>query len=577
MITIFSFIPLQFIKRNNNNNTNNNNNNNNTITVFSSIKTSILNQTYSEWELLLVTNVENVSFDAEISSPDPRIKIIYTSDSHLNLNTLFKINSNNNLINSKCKYISIFDIEHDIWNANKLHIQYNLMQSNNYDIVGCDCTPSNECILATNIREVKRIESSLFHSCPFLFSSIVVKKDLFKHYDEGILQNECIQSNDTNFSLMNSESNTIMAQFHTLLLFMTLTECNIYCIHYSKHNNNNHNHNHNHNNRVFNYSLIETSSENKLTHLYNNKSCDHLFFVNAKQYFEDKYMRIKFFSDFCSSESCKEQYETLCKVNKMENYGPNKYLYITLNHTYTHVILLNCPIIPNISVPPERVLGLAFEPIPYLRLSYDFIRFADKFVGLYYIGHKHPNLTSSFFKEHHGYMWHTSHPQQIPKEKNAQNTISIIISNKLQAPGHTYRHKLASFILINNLAIDIWGNGTAPYAKRFPNHANIKGSFKDKEPYEPYALSICIENYQHPHYFSEKISNCFICNTTPIYLGCTEIETYFPGQIIHLSGNIKQDCALLVDVSKNPTKYIREIKHEENDNVLNLLKNLPWK
>ena len=572
MITIFSFIPSRFIK------CNNNNNNNNTISLFSSIKTSIFNQTYTDWELLLVTNVENVSFNCDTNEDkDPRIKIVYTSDSYLNLNTLFALN-NENVICSNCKYISIFDIENDVWNANKLQIQHNLIQSNNYDIVGCECTPSSECVLATNARVVKKIESSLFLSCPFMFSTILIKRELFKHYDETIFQRECARCNDTNFCIINSENNTLMAQFHALLLYMTLTECSIYCIYYSNHKtNNNNNKNTDHNNtRVFNYSLVETSLQNKLIFFHEHKTCDHLFFIDAKNFLENIYMRIKFFSDFCGSEWCKIQYEEMCKVNRMDHYGPNKYLYITLNETYTHAILLNCPIVPNISVPPERVLGLAFEPIPFLRLSYDFIRFADKHVGLYYIGHKHPNLTSSLFKEHHGFMWHTAHPlkQMI---KNSKNPISIIVSNKTQAPGHSYRHKLASFILMNNLPVDIWGNGTAQYEKQFPNRANIKGPFKDKEPYEYYALSICIENYQHPHYFSEKISNCLICDTTPIYWGCVEIDTYFPGQLAHLSGNLQQDCALLVEISKDPTKYIREIKHEENNKVLNLLTNLPWK
>ena len=296
-------------------------------------------------------------------------------------------------------------------------------------------------------------------------------------------------------------------------------------------------------------------------------------------------MRIRFFSDFCSSENCKQEYEEKCRANQLENYGPDKPLYITLNQTYTHAILLNCPIVTNLSVPPDRVLGLAFEPIPYLRLSYDFIRFAENCVGLYYIGHIHPNLTGAFFKEHHGFMWHIPHPQIPPSleekyynsETNQRNDISIIVSNKMKAPGNAYRHKLAAFILLNNLPIDIWGNGTEMHSKRFPNRKNIKGPFKDKEPYESYRLSICIENYRHPHYFSEKITNCLLYNTTPIYLGCIEIDTYFVGQVIHLTGDLKHDAGLLTSISKNPSAHIREIKHHENDNVLNLLKNLPWK
>lgn len=593
MITIFSFIPNSYIKCDHNGNP--------TISLFSSIKTSILRQAYANWELLLVTNVENVllHYD-ENQANDDRIKIVYTSNLYLNLNTLFEINNNNNnnIINPKCKYVSFFDLEHDVWNVNKLQIQFNLMASSDYDVIGCECTPSTQCISAFVPRTVKKPESSLFMSCPFLFSTMLIKRELFQHYDENVLQKECEQMSDRNFMLIHAEYNTIMAQFHAFLLYMTLTECNICCIQYSKNTNSSHSSGGGdssssihaastlYNARSFNYSLVETSLQNKLIFLQECKTCDHLFFFNAKQYFEEKFVRIRFFSDFCSPENCKQEYEEMCRVNRMDNYGPDKHLYITLNQTYTHAILLNCPIVPisNMSVPPERVLGLAFEPIPYLRLSYDFIHFAEKYVGLYYIGHIHPNLTSAFFKEHHGFMWHVSRPQILPtleekyykSETNKRNKISIIVSHKMKAPGNAYRHKLASFILVNNLPIDIWGNGTASHSARFPNHANIKGAFKDKEPYESYSLSICIENYRHPHYFSEKISNCLVYNTTPIYLGCIEIDAYFPGQVIHLTGDIKRDAKILVDISKNPSLYTREIKHDDNDNVLNLLKNLPF-
>ena len=587
MITIFSFIPNNYIKYDNSGNR--------VISLFSSIKTSILNQAYTKWELLLVTNIENVLWQQDQQHDvDERIKIVYTPDSYLNLNTLFKLTNNNNnhanndvnnVINPQCKYISFFDVEHDVWNVNKLQIQYNLMASSDYDVIGCECTPSTQPVSAIVPRTVKKSESSLFVSCPFLFSTALIKRELFQHYNETIYQNEYEKMNDRNFSLLHPENNTLMAQFHAFLLYMTLIECNIYCIQYSNGSSSSSGSTAN-SARVFNYSLVATSLQNKLTWLQECKTCDHLFFSNAKQYFEEKFMRIRFFSDFCSPESCKQGYEEMCRVKRMDNYGPDKSLYITLNQTYTHAILLNCPIVPKLSVPPERVLGLAYEPIPYLRLSYDFIRFAGEFIGAgqYYIGHIHPNLHSPIFKEHHGFMWHVFHPQIPPtleekynmSETNKTNKISIIVSNKVKAPGNAYRHKLASFILINNLPIDIWGNGTASHSAHFPNRANIKGAFKDKEPYESYALSICIENYRHPHYFSEKISNCLVYNTTPIYLGCIEIDTYFPGQVIHLTGDIKHDAKMLVDISKNPSLYVREIKHDENDNVLNLLKNLPF-
>ena len=572
MITILSFIPQDYIK------SGKNNDHLKTISLFSSIKTSILSQTFTNWELFLITNVQNVSFESSMKENiDPRIKIIYTPDSYFNLNSLYNIDDK--LYNSKCEYISIFDLEHDVWNINKLQFQYEIMDVNNYDVVGCECSPSSECVDSNNTRIIKTPQLSLFHSCPFLISTILIKKNLFKHFYLDAIRFECDVCSDKNFTLVNTSFNTVMAQFHSLLLFMTLRECEIFYISYSKSNNKQQTNSNGRISRIINYSLVETSNQQKLSNLHDNKTCDHIFFVNSEKCLREMYMRIKIYSDFCNSKTCKQKYETLCNVHKMNNYGPDKYLNITTGNTYTHAIILNCPIVPDISVPPECVLGLAFEPIPYLRLSYNFIDFADKHIGAYYIGYKHPKLTSPLFKEHHGFMWHTDHPPEPAREtmiKNSNNVISLIVSNKLQAPGHTYRHKLATFILTNNLPVDIWGNGTAQYNAKFPNKKNIKGPFKDKEPYEPYSLSICIENHRHPHYFSEKISNCFVCNTTPIYLGCTQIEPYFPNQVVHLSGNLQEDSALLMEISKNPSNYIREIKPKENDNVLNLMKNLPW-
>jgi len=573
MITILSFIPQNYIK------SDKINDQLKTISLFSSIKTSILSQTFTNWELFLITNVQNVSFESSMKEIiDPRIKIIYTPDLYFNLNSLYEID--NKLYNSKCKYISIFDLEHDVWNINKLQFQYDVIDVHNYDVLGCECSPSNECVYSNNAQIIKTPQSSLFHSCPFLVSTILIKKDLFQHFYSDAVLFERETCNDKNFTIRNTSFNTVMAQFHSLLLFMALRECQIFYIGYSKSNNNQQQSTNGRNNgRIINYSLVETSNQQKLSNLHDNKTCDHIFFVNSEKYLREMYMRIKIYSDFCNSETCKQKYEILCNVHKMNNYGPDKYLNITTGNTYTHAILLNCPIVPDISVPPECVLGLAFEPIPYLRLSYDFIDFADKHIGTYYIGYKHPKLTSPLFKEHHGFMWHTDHPPEPAREtmiKNSNNVISLIVSKKLQAPGHTYRHKLAIFILTNNLPIDIWGNGTEQYGSKFPNKKNIKGPFKDKEPYEAYSLSICIENHRHPHYFSEKISNCFVCNTTPIYLGCTQIETYFPNQVAHLSGNLQEDCALLIEISNNPSNYIREMKPKENDNVLNLMKNLPW-
>ena len=40
--------------------------------------------------------------------------------------------------------------------------------------------------------------------------------------------------------------------------------------------------------------------------------------------------------------------------------------------------------------------------------------------------------------------------------------------------------------------------------------------------------TLAIENTSEPHYFSEKITDAFLCNTMPIYFGAPNIFEYFP-------------------------------------------------
>ena len=82
-----------------------------------------------------------------------------------------------------------------------------------------------------------------------------------------------------------------------------------------------------------------------------------------------------------------------------------------------------------------------------------------------------------------------------------------------------------------------------------------------------------IENVESNHYFSEKIINPLLNGTTPIYLGCRNIEQYF-GNIIKLSKSIERDIDLIKDIIKNPDYYKKEINLNEVKDTVYLLRNL---
>jgi len=311
-------------------------------------------------------------------------------------------------------------------------------------------------------------------------------------------------------------------------------------------------------------------------------------------------MIIKVFSSFCSTEEIKEVFERIFETSTMLNYGKDKFLYITCDEDYTHAILLNTAMPVLKDIPKEHVIGLAYEPPFFLGLSVEFIEYAQKYIGKYYIGNKY-DLPEPF-TESNAYLAYHSPLTYLPIKRN---TMSIMVSTKNMAEGHKYRHFLVQRILSMNLPIDIYGRGceyykhmnvgagasanagananelimnmemnTISYLPKNNIDSRIKGDFIDIEPYESYDFHIAIENFKTPHYFSEKIINPLLCSSTPVYWGCENITSYFPNNVIVLTGNINADIIMIENILRNPSQYRSNVDVDTIKNKVNLLKNL---
>lgn len=72
----------------------------------------------------------------------------------------------------------------------------------------------------------------------------------------------------------------------------------------------------------------------------------------------------------------------------------------------------------------------------------------------------------------------------------------------------------------------------------------------------PFKFSIIIENSQQENYFTEKIIDCLLCKTVPIYWGCPNISDFFSTKgIIVLNGSE-------LDVIKQLRKILPKCTHE---------------
>lgn len=99
--------------------------------------------------------------------------------------------------------------------------------------------------------------------------------------------------------------------------------------------------------------------------------------------------------------------------------------------------------------------------------------------------------------------------QIYPKDK----LVSAIVSSKAFLPGHVKR---LEFIKAIQTKIDLFGRGMG---REIPSKID---ALRD------YMFSVAIENVScDDNYFSEKIMDCFLTGTVPIYHGCTNIGEFF--------------------------------------------------
>lgn len=292
--------------------------------------------------------------------------------------------------------------------------------------------------------------------------------------------------------------------------------------------------------------------------------------------------RIKIYSSFCSCDRAKSAIEELLTSN-ISFYGEgvqdNVFIVGGTDTDFTHIIIWNTamPSIPD-NIPKENVIGLAYEPATLLRneFSNGFISYAQANIHRYYIGDA-TGLPSPFVS---GNSYLTYSPPRPNHCLLKHTCMSVILSEKNFLQGHDYRHSLVKCILNNKLPIDIFGRGTRVGEYRGPRCSSpllsdrIKGPFDKYEPYDGYLFHICIENVVSDDYFSEKVINPLLCNTTPVYLGAKNIHSYFPNNIISLTGNLAADMTMLVDILQNPLAYYRSIDVTSVERSVSLVNNV---
>jgi len=127
--------------------------------------------------------------------------------------------------------------------------------------------------------------------------------------------------------------------------------------------------------------------------------------------------------------------------------------------------------------------------------------------------------------------------------------LSAIVSSKVKTYGQKQRIQTIKQVSQLYNKIDIFGRDlkNLGFSSAYKGVLSYNDFCKFKGLYG-YKYSLAFENVSHENYFTEKLIDCFLCWTKPIYWGCSNIDKYFP----------KESYSYVDIFDKNTPKIIAE-------------------
>ncbi len=182
---------------------------------------------------------------------------------------------------------------------------------------------------------------------------------------------------------------------------------------------------------------------------------------------------------------------------------------------YADYVIIHCNVDkPSVVVcPPENIWLVVGEPP---NETFKSMHCAPRWVNRIYTNDE-TLTTPQHVLSYPGLPWHVNKDFDFltscpPPEK--LKDLSWITSNRTDTIGHIKRmevvHRLKKLPALN-----LFGRGFEPIQDKWDGLA-------------PYRYSIAYENYSNSYYWTEKIMDCFLAWTMPLYYGCLNLEQFFP-------------------------------------------------
>lgn len=225
------------------------------------------------------------------------------------------------------------------------------------------------------------------------------------------------------------------------------------------------------------------------------------------------------------------------------------------------------PVAVSAHCPPAHIWAVMQEP--YMPGHSDWLVERHEFFAKVFTHHP-PCADPKYVTSHPALPWYVNQSYDqllaMPGPTKTRD-LSWVVGNADDLPGHARRYRFLQAIRQDQgLAIDLFGRAVRPIADKWDGLA-------------PYRYSLAIENSSSPDYWTEKVADCFLARTVPIYFGCTNLADYFPaGSFIQLDiSDPAAGIARIKEILKHDDLNGRQAALEEaRDRVLHRYQLFPF-
>jgi hypothetical protein len=219
----------------------------------------------------------------------------------------------------------------------------------------------------------------------------------------------------------------------------------------------------------------------------------------------------------------------------------------------------------SVKVNKKNIIHLSLEP-PNEVSKYR--QFANKKASLIY-NQLEAKVKNNTILSHGALPWHIDKDFDYLKDLDLEilekeDKIIWITSNQKSSYGH--KNRMNFLENIKDLPfVELYGRGINPVEDKWEVLKNAK-------------YAIAYENFKNDYYWTEKIVDCYLSYTMPIYYGCNSIDDFFPkNSFIQLEPNDKHIHLFLKEVvTSNLWEENREAISKARDLVLNEYQLFPF-